>query len=65
MNTTEVENFPDSFRASRAPELMENIGQQAERFGTDIRYQDVEKVTGDVKKGSPLTAPFTWRRPSS
>ena len=31
---------------------MENIGQQAERFGTDIRYQDVEKVelTGDVKK---------------
>ena len=31
---------------------MENIGQQAERFGADIRYQDVEKVelTGDVKK---------------
>lgn len=31
---------------------MDNIGQQAERFGTDIRYQDVDKVelTGDVKK---------------
>ncbi len=24
---------------------MENIGQQAERFGTDIRYQDVERST--------------------
>ena len=52
MNTTEVENFPGFIQGIRGPELMDNIGQQAERFGTDIRYQDVDKVelTGDVKK---------------
>ena len=52
MNTTEVENFPGFIQGIQGPELMDNIGQQAERFGTDIRYQDVDKVelTGDVKK---------------
>ena len=52
MNTTEVENFPGFIEGIQGPELMTNIGAQAERFGTDIRYQDVEKLdlTGEVKK---------------
>ena len=52
MNTTEVENFPGFIEGIQDPELMTNIGAQAERFGTDIRYQDVEKLdlTGEVKK---------------
>lgn len=52
MNTTEVENFPGFIEGIQGPELMTNIGSQAERFGADIRYQDVEKLDlqGDTKK---------------
>ena len=51
MKTTEVENFPGFPEGLMGPELMANFQAQAERFGTEILFDDVVEVDlkGDVK----------------
>jgi thioredoxin reductase (NADPH) len=51
MNTTEVENFPGFADGIMGPALMEQMRNQALRFGTEIITDDVVAVelTGDVK----------------
>ncbi|WCM55677.1 thioredoxin-disulfide reductase [Microbacterium sp. EF45047] len=52
MNTTEVENFPGFPEGIQGPELMAKMQEQAERFGTEVVYDDVTEleVAGPVKK---------------
>jgi len=51
MKTTEVENYPGVPEGLMGPDLMANFQAQAERFGTEILFDDVTEVdlTGEIK----------------
>jgi thioredoxin reductase (NADPH) len=52
MNTTEVENFPGFPEGVMGPDLMAKMQQQAEKFDTEVVYDDATDLdlSGEVKR---------------
>ncbi|MCV7316606.1 thioredoxin-disulfide reductase [Mycolicibacillus parakoreensis] len=55
MTTTDVENYPGFRDAILGPELMDQMREQALRFGADLRMEDVESVQLDAPVKAVVT----------
>ncbi len=61
MTTTEVENYPGFREGIIGPELMDEMREQALRFGADLRMEDVDAVSLDGPVKSVTVGDETYR----
>ncbi len=61
MTTTEVENYPGFRDGITGPELMDQMREQALRFGADLRMEDVEAVSLDGPVKTVTVGDETYR----
>ena len=61
MTTTEVENYPGFRDGITGPELMDEMREQALRFGADLRMEDVEAVSLDGPVKTVTVGDETYR----
>jgi thioredoxin reductase (NADPH) len=54
MTTSDVENYPGFPEAVTGPELMERFKKQAERFGCEIRTENVVKLDASLRPHGPF-----------
>lgn len=54
MTTSEVENFPGFPTGIMGPDLMENMRQQAEKFGARLEMEDVDGITLATDSANPV-----------
>ncbi|WP_422743532.1 thioredoxin-disulfide reductase [Mycobacterium sp. WMMD1722] len=61
MTTTEVENYPGFRNGITGPELMDEMREQALRFGADLRMEDVDEVSLDGPVKTVIVGDETFR----